>query len=83
MLGYEQLSGTEKVRRAVRAAWFEMPQAWIDALRQMPSEVKLTRSAEMWLIMRDSLLRKAISRGLSPQDAQHEVARQIQDCDDW
>lgn len=83
MLGYEQLSGTEKVRRAVRAAWFEMPQAWVDALRQMPSEVKLTRSAEMWLIMRDSLLRKAISRGLSSQDAQHEVARQIQDCDDW
>ncbi|MCC6615234.1 MAG: hypothetical protein IT320_17300 [Anaerolineae bacterium] len=83
MLGYEQLSAEEKVRRAVRPAWFEMPQVWVDALRQMPSEVKLTRSAEMWVIMRDSLYRKAIAQGISADQARRIVAHQILNCDDW
>ena len=32
MCAYEQLSAEEKVRHAVRAAWFEMPQVWVDAM---------------------------------------------------
>jgi len=83
MLGYEQLSGEEKVRRAVRAAWFEMPQAWVDALRKMPSEVKLVRSAEMWVIMREAIHRKATARESSVDRVQRIVAQQLLNCDDW
>ena len=83
MLGYDQLSGEEKVRRAVRAAWFEMPQAWVDALRRMPSEVKLTRSAEMWLIARDSLITQAIARGLSEEEAMRVIGSQLLASNDW
>ena len=83
MLGYEQLSAEEKVRRAVRAAWFEMPQVWVDALRQMPSEVKLTRSAEMWVIMRESLYRKVMAEGLADELAQRIVAKRLLSCNDW
>ena len=83
MLAYDKLSAEEKVRRAVRAAWFEMPQVWVDALRQMPSEVKLTRSAEMWVIMRESLYRKVIKQGLPEERAQRIVAQQLLDCNDW
>ncbi|MCL4505010.1 MAG: hypothetical protein M1140_03155 [Chloroflexi bacterium] len=83
MLGYDKLSAEEKVRRAVRAAWFEMPQVWVDALRQMPSDVKLTRSAEMWIIMRDSLYAKAVAQKLPEEQAWRMVARQLLNCNDW
>jgi hypothetical protein len=83
MLAYQQLSAVEKVRLAVRAAWFEMPQVWVDALRKMPSEVKLTRSAEMWVIARDSIYTRAIARGLSEEQAQHTTAQELLNCNDW
>ncbi len=83
MLGYNQLTGEEKVRRAVRAAWFEMDQAWVDALRQMPSDVKLTRSAEMWIIARDSLYMRAIARGLSEEESWRAAIEQLLKSDDW
>ncbi len=83
MLAYQQLPAVEKVRLAVRAAWFEMPQVWVDALRRMPSEVKLTRSAEMWTIARDSLYTKALERGLSEEQAKRTIAQQLLNLDDW
>ena len=83
MLAYDRLPATEKVRRAVRAAWFEMPQVWVDALRKMPSEVKLTRSAEMWVIARDSLYHKAAEQGLSHDQARPIVAQQLLNSNDW
>jgi len=79
----QQLTAEEKVRRAVRAAWFEMPQMWVDVLRRMPSEVKLTRSAEMWVIMRESLYRKVKVQGLPEDQAQRIVAQQLMNCNDW
>jgi hypothetical protein len=69
MLGYNQLTGEEKVRRAVRAAWFEMPQAWVDALRQMPSDVKLTNANSLWRHARDMLYLQGLERGMSEHDA--------------
>jgi hypothetical protein len=69
MLGYERLTGEEKVRRAVRAAWFEMPQAWVDALRAMPAEVKLTNANSLWLQARDMLYFQGLERGLREREA--------------
>ncbi len=83
MLAYQQLPATEKVRRAVRAAWFEMPQVWVDALRRMPSEVKLTRSAEMWVTARDFIYTRAIERGLSEEQAKHVTAQELLNSGDW
>lgn len=83
MLDYAKLSAEEKVRRAVRSAWFEMPQVWVDALRRMPSEVKLTRSAEMWVIMRDSLYCKAVAQGLPEDQARRTIVQQLSNCNDW
>jgi hypothetical protein len=77
MLGYEQLSGTEKVRRAVRAAWFEMPQAWVDTLRQMPSEVKLTHSSDLWVLAREMLYTQALEQGLNEHDALRSAAKRL------
>ncbi len=83
MLAYQQLPAVEKVRRAVRAAWFEMPQVWVDTLRRMPSEVKLTRSAELWVTARDFIYTRAIERGLSEEQAKRTIAQQLLNLDDW
>ena len=83
MLRYERMSGEEKVRRAARAAWFEMPQVWVDALRAMPSQVKLVRSAEMWVIMREAIRRRVTTPEMTADRVQHIVARHLLSCDDW
>ena len=69
MLAYDKLTGEEKVRRAVRAAWFEMPQVWVDALRKMPSDVKLTNANSLWRHSREMLYFQGLRRGLSEDDA--------------
>ena len=77
MLGYEQLPATEKVRRAVRAAWFEMPQVWVDALRQMPSDVKITNANNLWRHARDMLYFQGLERGLSEQEAWQKAVQRL------
>lgn len=82
MLGYEQLSGVEKVRRAVRAAWFEMPQAWVDALRRMPSDVKLTNANHLWWHAREMLYFQGLERGLSEHEAWRAAVKRLLENDD-
>ncbi|GEM_PF-3222446 len=77
MLGYLQLTAEEKVRRAVQAAWFEMPQAWVDALRKMPSDVKLTNANNLWRHAREMLYFQALEHGLSEEDAWREAAKRL------
>jgi hypothetical protein len=82
MLRYNQLSSEEKVRRAVRAAWFEMPQAWVDALRQMPSEVILTNANNLWRHAREMLYIQELERGLSEQEAWQQAIKRLLKNDD-
>lgn len=77
MLGYDKLSATEKVRRAVRAARFEMPQVWIDALRRMPSEVKLTNANSLWVLAREMLYFQGMENGMNESDAWREAATRL------
>ena len=77
MLGYEQLPATEKVRRAVRAAWFEMPQAWVDALRLMPSDVKLTNANGLWRQAREMLYFQGLEHGLSEREAWQAAVQRL------
>jgi hypothetical protein len=81
MLGYERLTGEEKVRRAVRAAWFEMPQAWVDALRVMPSELKLSNANSLWRQARDMLYFQGLERGLSEREARQAAIRRLMNDD--
>lgn len=81
MLGYERLTGEEKVRRAVRAAWFEMPQAWVDALRGMPSELKLSNANGLWRQARDMLYFQGLERGLSEREAWQAAIRRLMNND--
>lgn len=82
MLGYKQLSAEEKVRRAVRAAWFEMPQAWVDVLRLMPSDVKLTNANGLWRQARDMLYLQGLERGMGDQEAWQAALRRLMIRDD-
>jgi hypothetical protein len=77
MLDYEQLPATEKVRRAVRAAWFEMPQVWVDALRQMPSDVKLTSANSLWRHAREMLYLQELARGLAEREAWQAAIKRL------
>jgi hypothetical protein len=82
MLGYKQLSAEEKVRRAVRAAWFEMPQAWVDVLRLMPSDVKLTNANGLWCQARDMLYLQGLEHGMGDQEAWRAALKRLMIRDD-
>lgn len=82
MLDSKQLSAEEKVRRAVRAAWFEMPQVWVDALRLMPSDVKLTNANSLWRHAREMLYFQGLEHGLSEREAWRDAAKRLLENND-
>jgi hypothetical protein len=68
---------SENLCRAIRAARFEMEPRWIEALRAMPSEVKLTNANALWLTARDQLYFQERRRGLDEHEAQLAAARRL------
>jgi hypothetical protein len=83
VLGYDQLSLEEKIRRAVRAAKLEMTPAWTEAMRALPPYYKAEGANELFLMARDALYFQERRKGLSERDAKLVVAQRLLNSNDW
>jgi hypothetical protein len=67
----------QALRLAIRAARFEMEPKWIEVLRELPSEVKLSNANALWLTARDMLYFQERAKGLAEIDARRSAARRL------
>jgi hypothetical protein len=85
ILGYDQLSLEEKVRRAVRAAKFEERESrlWLRIVPTIPEGVSTTRASELFMLARNMILTQERATAASEEEAQRITGQRLLASNDY